>query len=301
MAFKKIYKLWKEKSTSEKWAIGITILGGAVFTVALFWYGVSVSFDWGYKLDPDLVAKAGDFIGGIVGSLWALGGVLLVYAALQSQRKDFKTNMHALNNQINQGAEQKMILEIQGFENTFFKMLQSLNSITDSFVIYSHKSLPEQINSELDANNVAVYKGRSSLSFIFQEISRYVHEAKEDNKAIASEREAYDQIRRGAFLNIRAYEHILIPFNSIVKELVEIVAFQAPEGKRELYVNIIKSHLDPFQFALLGIEIILFHDKNKREYLQTLSELNFFSRDKLSRLYTIPQGPSLLEEILRKA
>lgn len=40
-------------------------------------------------LKSDKVGQFGDFIGGIVGSVWALSGVILFYVALSLQRKEF--------------------------------------------------------------------------------------------------------------------------------------------------------------------------------------------------------------------
>lgn len=141
-----------KKSASELWAIWISAVGGAVFAAALIWYVFSVEFGFGSKLDPDLVAKAGDFIGGIVGSLWALAGLLLVYAALQAQRKDFKINLESLNNQIEEYKEHKVVLQEQSltlktqrFESSFYQLLnhrsETLNSLSVKF--YSNRPATE--------------------------------------------------------------------------------------------------------------------------------------------------------------
>jgi hypothetical protein len=129
----------EKKSVSEKWAIGITIFGGVIFFIALVWYLSSTYFEFFAKLDPDLAAKAGDFLGGIVGSLWALAGVLLVYSALQAQRRDFRINLESLKNQIQEYKEQKEVLEeqsetmrIQRFENGFYQLLSYHHNIGNS-------------------------------------------------------------------------------------------------------------------------------------------------------------------------
>lgn len=93
----------------------------------------------------------GDFISGVVGSIWALAGVILFYVALTEQRKDFKTNKEALEKQTealnlqllefqNQryeleharriSVEQYKTLKRQQFESTFFSLIQLKSDIT---------------------------------------------------------------------------------------------------------------------------------------------------------------------------
>lgn len=58
--------------------------------------------DWFFTktLDEAKVAQYGDFIGGVIGSLFALSGVILYYVALKEQRKEIGINQEALNLQI---------------------------------------------------------------------------------------------------------------------------------------------------------------------------------------------------------
>lgn len=111
MIYRNIRRLWRDESNSGRWAIGISIIGGLIFIIAIGWFVWSVQFNFFAKLDPELVAHAGGFIGGVVGSLWALAGVLLVYAALQAQRKDFTR---------------------QKFETSFFQLLNFRMNSLDS-------------------------------------------------------------------------------------------------------------------------------------------------------------------------
>jgi type II secretory pathway pseudopilin PulG len=156
----------EKKSVSEKWAIGITIFGGVIFFIALVWYLSSTYFEVFAKLDPDLAAKAGDFLGGIVGSLWALAGVLLVYSALQAQRKDFRTNLKALENQIDEYKKQKGVLEEQSqtlknqrFENGFYQLINHFSGIINSLEFQG-----ERVNMKAS--------GQVALSLVYREIER---------------------------------------------------------------------------------------------------------------------------------
>ena len=84
---------------------GIILVCFAVIT--FLW----IDFDFNYenKINSEKFGQFGDFLGGVVGSLWALAGVLLFYKALSEQREDIKTNKQALKLQVealNQQVEQ---------------------------------------------------------------------------------------------------------------------------------------------------------------------------------------------------
>ena len=86
----------------------------------------------------------GDFFGGVMGSIWALCGVILFYLALKEQRADFANNREALVKQIEAlevqteefklqreelkesrkiFTEQAKTLKLQRFESTFFALI----------------------------------------------------------------------------------------------------------------------------------------------------------------------------------
>lgn len=116
----------------------------------MFFYKENILFD--SKVNAEKVAQFGDFIGGIVGSLWSLAGVILFYVALTEQRKDIEINREtlkaqvtALNQQIEEFElqreeltetrkvfqEQSETLKIQRFENTFFQLLSLHHELVD--------------------------------------------------------------------------------------------------------------------------------------------------------------------------
>lgn len=68
--------------------------------------------------DIERTGQIGDFFGGIVGSIWALAGVLLYFSALKLQSKE-------IANQINEMNENKKLMSQQQFETTFFNLLKT--------------------------------------------------------------------------------------------------------------------------------------------------------------------------------
>nr|WP_121272806.1 putative phage abortive infection protein [Pedobacter schmidteae] len=83
------------------------------------------------KADSSLLGNMGSFLSGTVGVIWSLASVFLFYLALREQRKDIKINQDALNLQIKELEDTRMVyidqsntFKTQGFENTFFELLQ---------------------------------------------------------------------------------------------------------------------------------------------------------------------------------
>ncbi|HIF9548497.1 TPA: putative phage abortive infection protein [Photobacterium damselae] len=76
----------------------------------------SVLFDFSVPIKTDVFGQFGDIVGGVIGSLWALAGVILFYAGLTEQRKDIKTNQDALEKQISALNYQKEEMELQRLE-----------------------------------------------------------------------------------------------------------------------------------------------------------------------------------------
>ncbi|MHA3603576.1 putative phage abortive infection protein [Yersinia enterocolitica] len=165
----------KDFFISERFSRILIFSGAALlaFFIFVFCYkAILLNFD--VPIKPDVFGQLGDVVGGIVGSLWALAGVILFYAGLMEQRKDIKTNQHALEQQIlalnNQSeeielqrkeyemarvvfTEQRDVLReqsrtsrIQQFESNFY-------SLVDIYIKIRNELLLEKNISMLDINN----------------------------------------------------------------------------------------------------------------------------------------------------
>ncbi|WP_143148036.1 putative phage abortive infection protein [Algibacter luteus] len=141
-----------KKTLTEKNSKLLLWIGLILFIagIGVFFYKESILLD--SKVNAEKIAQFGDFIGGIVGSLWSLAGVILFYVALTEQRKDIEINretlkaqLSALNQQIEEFElqrtelaetrkvfeEQSETLKIQRFENTFFQLLTLHHELVD--------------------------------------------------------------------------------------------------------------------------------------------------------------------------
>lgn len=146
-----------EKFSSNLLIAGLIIL--AIGFILFFWN------DWSFstheKINADKVAQFGDFVGGLIGSIWALAGVILFYVALNEQRKDFATNRAVLNAQTEalkqqirefelqreELSETRLVFKIQSetlkkqqFESTFFSLLNLHHGIVNSIDLRSKEN-----------------------------------------------------------------------------------------------------------------------------------------------------------------
>ena len=107
----KIYRrIYNEKVATITIFIGFSIL-----------LSISVLFlskgSWILKFSDDIneekIAQLGDFVGGVVGTIFSLVGIILFYIALKEQRLDFKTNQDALKMQLEAFKQQINEFELQ--------------------------------------------------------------------------------------------------------------------------------------------------------------------------------------------
>lgn len=109
---------------NEKFSISLIVFGLSVILFALtgFLYKASL-FNFEAKIDGALFGQFGDVIGGVVGSFWALAGVILFYVGLTEQRKAIQLNETALLKQIDALVIQK---EEMGLLRTEYKMARKV-------------------------------------------------------------------------------------------------------------------------------------------------------------------------------
>jgi hypothetical protein len=286
----------EKRSLSEKWAIWITISGGVIFIIALIWYLASTYFKWGNKLDPTLAAQAGDFIGGIVGSLWALAGVVLVYSALQAQRRDFKINLESLKNQIQEYKEQKEVLEeqsktlqLQRFETSFFNMTKSLNDVITSFVFILEN--PEDSSERIVSEGRETFK---SIEFDLKTMWEY------QGFDVFANKTTQTHFRKIVSLKEDYYGQIPLQFINIFEQIIMLIFDSSLGSERKKYIKILKSYFDPYQFFCLGLFLIL-HNESKVELLMKLHVLNFYEKQDYFKMESIENSIQFLEECFDKA
>lgn len=130
-------------------AFGSGFLIMVLFLTFLVIHNYALPFD---NISLENSAWFGDYFGGVIGSLWALSGVILFFLAITFQRKELilqrkqlKLQHEEFKNQIIELRETKEIFEFQKFENTFFNLLRNqqeiLNNVSYTYEVSGQKRL----------------------------------------------------------------------------------------------------------------------------------------------------------------
>lgn len=165
-----------DKWINEKNTFKIILLGLILISLIIILFSWQRSY-WitGSTIDSEIFGTLGDFIGGVVGSIWSLAGILLFYIALKDQKEDIALNRQALEKQIDsldvqtkefqhQTKESERTREIfdiqtdtfkkQQFEATFFSMLDVYTKINSNMPKNGNKdffvNFWEEMNTDFD-------------------------------------------------------------------------------------------------------------------------------------------------------
>lgn len=109
-------------------------LGIGLIVLAVFIYNICGTYVISRDLTPEDMAQTGqigDFMGGVIGSIWALAGVLLYFSALRLQQQEMKSQREEM-------ASNQKLLDQQLFETTFFNLLKAQENIRNSIHAYFH-------------------------------------------------------------------------------------------------------------------------------------------------------------------
>ncbi|MFH1049486.1 MAG: putative phage abortive infection protein [bacterium] len=146
------------------WA-GLLIILFAIFSIIFRefnYFGITTkSFE--------LLGQFGEYVGGLVGSIWALAGVILFYETLRFQRTELRLQREELQNQRSEIMEQTRQYIIQNqtlmtrkLEGTFFQLISLHNEIVDSLKLNfkSHPKLSSPGNKNIE--------GRYCFNFFYK-------------------------------------------------------------------------------------------------------------------------------------
>jgi len=111
----------KIKEVGSKAIFIVSIASIVVGMAILIWFFANLWDNYDIisknQIDLETTAHVGDYVGGVVGSIWSLSGVLLFFLALRLQSKEIAI-------QINELRETKEVFRSQQFESTFFNLLK---------------------------------------------------------------------------------------------------------------------------------------------------------------------------------
>lgn len=124
-------------STTKQRASSYEIIGYVLIclgALVLFWGTVKFNLLHELYLDApqrkeNVFGEYGEFIGGIVGSLWALAGVFLFFATLTYQKREFELQRFELH-------KSQKIFQQQNFSTLFISFIDKHNDIIDNLKGY---------------------------------------------------------------------------------------------------------------------------------------------------------------------
>lgn len=106
------------------------IVGGAVivllFLVIIFCKGIGL---YGGVLDMAITGQVGDFVGGLVGSIWTLASIILFVAALKMQGDEIKIQQQEIKNQTEEFRSSRI-------NNLIFKQAEVSNSYLSKITFF---------------------------------------------------------------------------------------------------------------------------------------------------------------------
>lgn len=234
----------------------LTIVFGVSGLIVLIWFSIILANNYSLtgKLLPQDTGIVGDFIGGVVGTLWSLTGIFLFYLAISYQRDDLKTQQKALNLQTEElklqreelklqreemtetrkvVKEQSETLKVQKFENTFFNLIDNHVLLVDS--------LPVSRNRDVIGKNQ-----------VLNEMSEFVSGRLESLRTYIGERKVKGYSKRDYSSDFLLSK--MKKCEPIFDDLIFIITFilQSSVNEKPLYYRILYNSISPQERILFG-------------------------------------------------
>jgi hypothetical protein len=242
----------------------------AIFSVSIglivlvvFIIGLTFFFDlFGRPIDMSATGQVGDFIGGFIGSLWALTGVLLFYVTLRLQKKELSLQRKELRLQREEMRNNRLEFQINRLTNIIYKQIELSDSAIQKLTI-STKVEKQEIK----------YHGFDAIEQL-TEILHTIRDAQEKKYSSDSEKEKAVQIliaEKIVFLELnkvplkilfnklanytRVVRHILMNDNIPIRELndLKLMYFKNISSEVFLHLETLKIFIE-FGFEIRSIE-----------------------------------------------
>lgn len=262
--------LQEDEKQSKNWvalAKGLFIIGAVILVISPFAFWIGQGYKPWTPIKSDTIGQFGDFIGGVVGSLWALASFVLFYVALQLQRVDVKTNQELYKAQVRElsaqldelaaarvvAKEQSKTLRNQQFDSTFFALLGQLQVSIDSFSVGNGSNEIRGNKAFVELYKTDLYR---SIAYPLHILNGYPEKDTQRrfvNHKPKNQEEALEWILFGVdhfFKPIDAsFRSIGLLFFSIVNYTAETNLIEAKE--KVTYLNILKASINNALFKTL--------------------------------------------------
>lgn len=195
--------------------------------------------------DPAFMGMAGEFLGGTVGSIWALAGVILFFLALIYQKRELVLQRMELHESRKIMESQSNTIAIQQFENTFFQLLNF------------HMNAATQIRS---TSNGSSRKPMNAFDGLFNDFRKETNTLKKRRKSDAGTSKPSDESFEHCFVAV--YEGYKNTFQHYLENYKTLLLFiKNKSADPGFYYNILKSHFTE-QEVLIHFYYVLLATKN---------------------------------------
>lgn len=191
--------------------------------------------------NQNLLGMAGEFLGGTVGSIWALAGVILFFLALIYQKRELVLQRMELHESRKIMEDQSRTIAIQQFENTFFQLL--------NFHINAANHIR---NTKINANS----KSQNAFDELYIEFKKETNKLKKRRKADAGALSLSDESFENTFIAVfEGYKNTFQHYLENYKALLLFIKNKSHDPA--FYYNIVKSHFTEQEVQVHFYYIIL--------------------------------------------
>ena len=217
----------------ELWGYVMIGLGVLVLLLGFFLFNLNGYASANQAAFNQELGHYGEFIGGIVGSLWALAGVLLFFATLTYQKREFELQRIELH-------KTQKIFQQQNFSTLFINLLTQHNIIVNSLTAF-----------DIEQNE---WKG-SNFFILFKEkvLSSFIGKVRNIPKTERSEKMLQSLLRDYFTYHFSFYQNMLDPYVKNLKVMFDMISRYRREtgDDGEYYSFMIKSNLTQDELFLL--------------------------------------------------
>jgi len=211
--------------------------------------------------DPANFSVIGEFLGGTVGSIWALAGVILFFLALIYQKRELVLQREELKESRKIMKSQSQTIAIQQFENTFFQLLNFHINATNS------------IRDTLKGSNGKSINAFDAIHRDFKKEVRALKKRKKEDGGnhLILDDESFETCFRTVFEGYKnTFQHYLENYRSLV------LMIEDKSHDPEFYFTILKSHFTE-QEVLIQFYYTLLYAKDEK-LIKTTEKYNLFQK-----------------------
>lgn len=236
---------------SEKTAKILSYIGLGLIILSALAFIIFRSWDFSLILNEAIIAQYGDFIGGVVGSLFAFVGVILYYVALSAQRDDIQINRSALS------------LQIKALEQQIEEFKAQTEELQETRKVYEEQTNLYREQTSYYKQQVFELKSQTEISYLkrvdsnFYNLLRVFIKVKDEHakKIELIIEELKSTVCQGTIIErcktiMDSYENISLKksntlsiyFKTIYRLMMLIDSIKYDDEKKQ-YVNILRSQL----------------------------------------------------------